>query len=98
MAYAIKAHNPVNNLPRESMLDKALYASDPATGLITACAVIKGKRISNVDLDFLLKRFKEKSFAAGANRYQISSCSELDLSLGEFPQISLDAMKKLLRI
>jgi len=93
--YSVKAHNPAHNLPRESKLDKALYAADPTTGLITACALIKGKRISNVDLGFLLKRFKEKRFAEGANRSQISSCTELGLSLDEFLQISLDAMKKI---
>ncbi|MGB9694847.1 MAG: HDIG domain-containing metalloprotein [Caldisericaceae bacterium] len=95
IVYAVKAHNPVLNLPRNSKLDKALYAADPVTGLITACALVKGKRLSNVSLDFLIKRFKEKRFAEGANREQIASCSDIGLSLEEFLNLSLDAMKNI---
>jgi len=39
------------------------------------------------------KRFKEKSFAAGANREQIALCSELGLELDEFIELGLEAMK-----
>ena len=39
------------------------------------------------------KRFKEKSFAAGASRQQITTCSEIGLELDEFIKLSLEAMK-----
>ena len=94
VVYAIKVHNPIHNLPRKSLLDKALYAADPMSGLITACALIKGKKLSNVDTKFVLKRFKEKRFAGGANREQIATCSESGFSLEEFTDIALNAMKK----
>ena len=95
IVYAVKVHNPVHHLPRKTLLDKALYAADPISGLITACALVKGKKLSNVDVKFVLKRFKEKRFANGANREQIAACSELGLSLEEFVKIALDAMKSI---
>jgi putative nucleotidyltransferase with HDIG domain len=90
---AVKKHNPVHRLERVTLLEKALYAADPLTGLITACALIKGKNLDSVTVDFVLKRFKEKRFAEGANREQIASCSEFGLALEEFVALGLDAMK-----
>jgi hypothetical protein len=43
----------------------------------------------------LLKRFKEKSFAKGANRDQMASCEKFGLSLEKFYEIALNAMKKI---
>ncbi len=92
--YAVKVHNPIHNLPRNSKLDKALYAVDPLTGLIVACALITPeKKLSKIDTAFVLRRFKEKAFAKGANREQIKTCSELGLSLEEFIDIALRAMQ-----
>lgn len=96
LIYAVKVHNEIHGLPRNSLMDRALYATDPVTGLIVAGALIRSdKQIEPVDVDFLMKRFNEKSFARGANREQIASCSELRLSLEEFLGLSLDAMKKI---
>lgn len=92
--YAVKVHNYVHGLPRLSLLDKALYATDPITGLIVAGALIRPeKSLAAVDVPFLLNRFQEKSFAKGANREQIETCSELGLTLGEFMEISLKGMQ-----
>ncbi len=92
--HAVKAHNHVLGVPRTSLMDKALYASDPVTGLIVAGALIRPeKRLDAVTVDFLLNRFGEKGFARGANREQISACSELDLSLEQFLALSLEAMQ-----
>jgi predicted hydrolase (HD superfamily) len=46
-----------------------------------------------VDTEFILRRYKEKKFAAGANREQIATCSELGLSLEEFTAICLTSMQ-----
>ena len=51
------------------------------------------KKLSAIDVEFLLKRFNEKSFAKGANRQQIAACSELGLTLEEFLGLGLDAMQ-----
>ncbi len=92
---AVKAHNPLNGSERKTLLEKALYATDPLTGLITACALVKGKKLENVDVDFVMKRFKEKHFAAGANREMIAACTEMGLSLEDFVLIGLEKMKEI---
>ena len=90
--YAIKSHP--GHFPRKSLLDKALYAVDPITGLIVAAALMHPtKKLKNVDTDFVERRFKEKRFAAGADRDQIRSCEEFDLPLHEFIALSLEAMQ-----
>ncbi|MCF8011240.1 MAG: HDIG domain-containing protein [Clostridiales bacterium] len=94
LVYAVKVHNGRHGLPRVSKLDKALYAADPLTGFIVAGALIRPeKKLSAVDVPFLMKKFGEKSFAKGANREQIKSCSELGLSLEDFIGLGLEAMQ-----
>ena len=94
IGYAVKVHNDRIGLPRVSLLDKALYAIDPLTGLIVAGALIRPeKKLAVVDVPFLRKRFDEKSFARGANRQQIQACSELGLNLEEFLGLGLEAMQ-----
>ena len=92
IVHAIKAHN--NRVPRESLMDKAIYAADPVTGLIVAAALMHpSKKLAGIDVPFVLRRFKEKRFAAGANREQIRSCEEIGLSPEEFLDIALRAMQ-----
>lgn len=93
---AIKVHNEVHSLPRETKIDKALFCTDPITGLIVAAAlVLPSKKIANLTPKNILNRFKEKGFAKGANREHIVLCSEIGLSLEEFIKISLEAMKNI---
>jgi putative nucleotidyltransferase with HDIG domain len=92
VVYAIKSHP--GHFPRKSRLDKALYAVDPVTGLIVAAALMHPtKKLKNVDFDFVMRRFKEKRFAAGADRDQIKSCQEMGLSLEPFIRLTLQAMQ-----
>lgn len=91
---AVKAHNEALGFEAETLMDKALYAVDPVTGLVVAAALIHpDKKLAAINVDFILNRFKEKSFARGANREQIESCRELGFSLEEFIGISLKAMQ-----
>ncbi|MGI6037877.1 MAG: HDIG domain-containing metalloprotein [Limnochordia bacterium] len=92
IVHAVLAH--ACQAPRDSLLDKALFASDPLTGLIVAAALIHpDKKLASIDTDFLLNRFREKSFARGANREQIASCEDFDLALDEFMALGLEAMR-----
>ena len=94
VVYAVKCHNDYHGLERKSMLDKALYATDPLTGLIVAGALIKSeKKLAAIDVPFLINRYHEKSFARGARREAIACCSELGLSLEDFIGIGLEAMQ-----
>ena len=93
--HAILAHNPANGSAIESPIDQALFSCDPLTGLITAAALIRPeKKLALVELKSLKKRFKEPSFAKGARREDILTCSELGLELEELLAIGLDAMKE----
>lgn len=94
MAHAILCHNEAHGVPQETKLDKALFCADPLTGLITAAALVRpNKKLAGLEAKSVLKRFKEKSFAAGAGREQISQCSELGFGLDEFVELGLEAMK-----
>lgn len=93
---AVKAHNEIHGLPRNSKMAKALYSADPLTGLIVASALISPeKKLAAIDTDFVLNRMGEKSFARGANREAIKACSELGLTVREFVSLGLEAMKSI---
>ncbi|MBD3367009.1 MAG: HDIG domain-containing protein [Candidatus Eisenbacteria bacterium] len=90
--HAVKAHN--SRVPCDCAMDRALYASDPVTGLIVAATLMHPtKKLKEVDVDFVMRRYGEKRFAAGANREQISSCTELGIPLEEFVGIALASMQ-----
>ncbi|MBI2869070.1 MAG: HDIG domain-containing protein [Chloroflexi bacterium] len=91
---AILTHNETHGVPCESRLDKALFCVDPLTGLITAAALIRpAKDLAGLEAKSVRKRFKEKSFAAGASREQITRCAEIGLELDEFIETGLKAMQ-----
>lgn len=91
---AIKAHG--NKALRNTPINKAIWAADPVTGFLVACALVRPeKKLASLEVSSALKRMKEKRFAAGASREQINSCVEMGLSLEEFMTISLTAMKEI---
>ena len=94
MAHAILCHNGAHGVPRETKLDKALFCADPLTGLIIAATLVRpDKKLAGLEAKSVKKRFKEKSFAAGVDREQISQCSELGIELGEFIELGVVAMQ-----
>ena len=94
MAHAIFCHNETHAVPLETKLDKALFCVDPLTGLIIAAALVRpDKKLAGVEAKSVRKRFKEKSFAAGVDRQQISLCSQLSVELDEFMELGLKAMQ-----
>ncbi|MBD3179416.1 MAG: HDIG domain-containing protein [Candidatus Latescibacteria bacterium] len=94
--HAILAH--AGHVERNSLMDKAIYCSDPVTGLIVASALMHPtKSLSGMDTDFVQRRFKEKRFAAGADRDAISSCGDLGMELQDFIELSLNAMNGISR-
>jgi len=96
MAHAILVHNERHGAPLETRLDKALFCTDPLTGLIVAAALVRpDKRLAGLEMSSIKKRFKEKSFAAGASREQIAGCVDIGLELDEFLGLGLEAMKEI---
>ncbi len=81
----------------DSLMDWSISCCDELTGLIIASTLISPeKKLALVTSDFVLNRFKEKSFAKGANREQIKMCEEkLQIPLNEFVSIALLAMQQI---
>jgi len=79
----------------EAPIEKALWCVDNLTGLIvSATLVVPSKKIRDLKVKSVMKRFKEKRFAAGADREHIAACETLlDIPLREFVTITLDAMQ-----
>jgi predicted hydrolase (HD superfamily) len=94
IAHAILTHNEAHGVPTQSNMDKALFCSDPVTGLITAMAlVMPDRRLATVEAKSVRKRFGSRTFAAGANRESIAACSALGIGLDEFIELALKAMQ-----
>lgn len=93
---AIRAHNEATGKTRDNLIEKTIYAVDCLTGLIVASTlVLPSKKIGDLTPENVLNRFKEKSFAKGARRDAIATCSEINLSLEEFAKIGLEAMQEI---
>jgi putative nucleotidyltransferase with HDIG domain len=91
---AILTHNEAHGFTPETDMARALFCSDPLTGLITAVALVRpDKKLASVQVKSVSKRMNELRFAAGANRDNIRKCSEIGLELNEFIGIGLEAMQ-----
>ena len=98
VAYAIKAHNfHDTRVNPKSQMDWAIVTCDRLSGLIIAASLMTPeKKLSSLTTERVLKRFKEKSFAKGANRESILLCEEkLNIPLAEFVEINLKAMQEI---
>ena len=76
---AIKAHNfRYTGVKPESRMEKALIASDAISGLLVACAlVMPSKKLAEVKVETVAKKFKDKDFARGADRREFCSARKL---------------------
>jgi putative nucleotidyltransferase with HDIG domain len=90
---AILAHN--HHKQPETPMEWALFSVDPLTGLIVAAALVHPERLAGLTAKSVLKRYKEKAFARSASRENIAACSQLGMTLEEFVEIVLDAMKRI---
>jgi len=94
---AIKMHNEdAHGLKRKTLFHHALAAGETITGLIFATALVyPDKKLESVKVKSITKRMKEKAFAASVNRETIMECQKLGLTLEEFTEIALTAMKSI---
>jgi putative nucleotidyltransferase with HDIG domain len=93
--YAIKSHaDYLDDCPRVSRMDKALYACDELAGFCTAVAMVRPKRIAGMTAKSVKKKLKQKSFAAAVNRDDIvRGAEDLGVDLTEHIQNVIDAMQ-----
>jgi putative nucleotidyltransferase with HDIG domain len=74
---AVLSHANHTGIPRETLMEKALFACDEITGLITAVALVRPSRaLYDLKVKSIKKKWKDKSFAAGANREEIEEGAE----------------------
>lgn len=94
--YAICSHADYlsDRFPRVNLMDKALYACDEITGLITATALLRPSGISDLTASSVKKKMKSKGFARGVNRDDlVKGAADFGVDLGEHIQCVIEAMK-----
>lgn len=91
----ILSHADHTGVPRDTPLRKALAACDEITGLITATALVRpSKSIHDVKVSSVTKKWKDKQFAAGANREEMDTVfAEFGIERGEHISNVLEAMQ-----
>ncbi len=89
----VKRHNHLLFGDYEKPVEIALQAADSISGLIIACALVKGGKITEVTPKTVRKKFKEKSFAAGCDRNRIKMIEKL-MDLEKFYEIAIRALTK----
>ena len=96
MIKAIKTHNSKHTgVMPESRMEKALVACDAISGLLIACAlVMPSKKLADVKVESVAKKFKDKDFARGADRERIAVCEEIMIPKEKFFEIALSGLKE----
>jgi len=93
---AILGHAQYSGVPRQTHLDKVLFACDELAGFLTACALVKPTRaIADVEVASVRKKMKDKAFARGIHREDvIQGAQELGVDLDAHIAFCIEAMKK----
>jgi len=95
MRRAILSHADHTGVPRETLMEKALYACDELCGFIVACALVQPtKKLEDVRVESVLKKFKKKEFARNVNREEMfKGAEELGIAMEEHVGFVLSALK-----
>ena len=94
--HAIKGHAEYLNVPRESPMDKALFAVDELVGFLTAMAYVRpAKNLEGLEPASVRKKMKDKAFARAVNRADITEgAQDLGVDLDEHIRIVAQAMQQ----
>lgn len=94
---AIVMHNEISHgKKRTTELQHALAAAETITGLIVATTLVyPDKRLASVKPKSVVKRMKERAFAASVSRENIMECEDIGIPLNEFAELAIDAMKRI---
>jgi putative nucleotidyltransferase with HDIG domain len=92
---AILAHADHTGVPRETLLEKVLFACDELAGFLTAVSYVKpGRSIHELEAKGVRKKMKDKAFARAVNREDIvNGAAALGLDLEEHIAFCIEAMK-----
>ena len=93
---AIMMHNEMAaKKPRNTVFQHALAAGETITGLISATTMVyPDKKISSVKPKSVVKRMKEKNFAASVNRENIMECEKIGFTIDEFAELCVNTMQE----
>ncbi len=90
----ILSHVPATNVPRESPMAKALFASDELCGFIMACAAVRPNKLADLTAASVRKKLKDKAFARAVSREDIQrGMDELGVGFDDHVQFVIDALK-----
>ena len=92
---AIMSHAEYTGVPRETPMEKTLFACDELAGFITAVALVKpGRSLAEVDARSARKKMKDKAFARSVSREDIvNGAADLGVDLEEHIAFCIEAMK-----
>lgn len=93
--YGYKEIPKFTDKKRTEKVEHALIAAETLTGIIYAYALMRGGKISDMEVKGLKKKFKDKRFAANCNREIIREIERVGLSLDEFFELAIEAIKKI---
>ena len=95
--HAILSHGYgiVNDVRPETNLEKSLFTVDELTGIIQACARMRPRGITDLEVKSFMKKFKDKKFAAKCSRETIrQGCEMLGMEVSEVAAICIEGMKQ----
>ena len=95
--YAIKSHvDCIDDCPRVSLMDKALFASDELSGFLVACAKVRPNGFVGMKAKSVRKKMKTKSFAAAVPREDlVMGAEELGVELNEHIEFVIAALAEI---
>lgn len=95
IAHAISAHYTKWNVPYNNSLDKALLACDELTGFIVACCQVRPDGITSLETKSVIKKLKDKGFAAKVDREEVYKGAELlGVDLAEHITFIIEVLRK----
>jgi predicted hydrolase (HD superfamily) len=94
IAHAVSAHYTKWGVPHDSALDKALLACDELTGFVGACALVRPGGVTTMKPKSVLKKLKDKGFAAKVERHEVhEGVRLLGVELRDHVEFVIDALR-----
>lgn len=92
---AILSHADYSGVPRESLMEKALFAADELAGFVVAVALVRPTRsLADVDVASVTKKMKDRAFARGVRREDIlRGAEELGVPLEAHIEVVIEALR-----
>ena len=89
--------DPTNQFtPRKSLMDKVLFAVDEMSGFVIACALVRPDKLDSLEADSVIKKMKDKSFAAAVIREELEEgARDIGVGLKEHIELVIGALRRI---